>query len=75
MIGIGLSYLVSHILNKYAPEIGSAIGMSATSTISVIPLWLSVSAVLFAMFVGIVSGLYPAKKATKIKPLEAIRSE
>ena len=75
MLGIGLSYLASHILNKYAPEIGSAIGMSATSTISVIPLWLSVSAVLFAMFVGIVSGLYPAKKATKIKPLEAIRSE
>lgn len=75
MLGIGLSYLVSYILNKYAPEIGNAIGMSSTSTISVIPLWLAVAAVIFAMFVGIVSGLYPAKKATKIKPLEAIRSE
>lgn len=75
MLGIGLSYIVSFILNKYAPEIGSALGMNSTSTISIIPLWLSVSAVLFAMFIGIVSGLYPAKKATKIKPLEAIRSE
>lgn len=73
--GVGLSYLVSYILNKYAPEIGSAIGLSTSSTISVIPVWLSLAAVAFAMFVGIVSGLYPARKATKIKPLEAIRSE
>ena len=75
MVGIGLSYVVSYLLNKYAPQIGSMIGMSASSTISVIPLWLSVGAVIFAMFVGIISGLYPARKATKIKPLEAIRSE
>lgn len=75
MLGIGLSYIISYVLNKYAPEIGSAIGMSSTSTISIIPIWLSVAAVAFAMFIGIVSGLYPAKKATKIKPLEAIRSE
>ena len=75
VLGIGLSYLISHILNKYAPEIGSMIGMESTTKISVIPLWLSFSAVIFAMLIGIVSGLYPAKKATKIKPLEAIRSE
>lgn len=75
MLGIGFSYLISYVLNKYAPQIGAMIGMSSTSTISVIPLWLAIAAVAFAMFVGIVSGLYPAKKATKIKPLEAIRSE
>lgn len=73
--GVGLSYLVSYILNKYAPQIGDIIGMSSTSTISVIPIWLSIAAVAFAMFIGIISGLYPARKATKIKPLEAIRSE
>ncbi len=75
MVGIALSYIASHVLNKYAPEIGAMIGMEATSTISLIPPWLAIAAVLFAMFVGIVSGLYPARKATKIKPLEAIRSE
>lgn len=75
IIGIGFSYLISYILNEYAPEIGSALGMEAVSTISVIPVWLSIAAVLFAMLIGIISGFYPAKKATKIKPLEAIRSE
>lgn len=75
MLGIALSYAISYVLNEYAPEIGSALGMEATSTISIIPVWLSIAAVLFAMIIGVVSGLYPARKATKIKPLEAIRSE
>ena len=73
--GIGLSYLVSFLLNKYAPELGSLLGFSGASTISVIPIWLATAAVIFAMFIGIVSGLYPAIRATKIKALDAIRSE
>ena len=75
MAGIGLSYLVSHLLNKYAPELGGLLGFSNASTISVIPLWLATAAVVFAMVIGIISGLYPARRATKIKALDAIRSE
>ena len=73
--GIGLSYLVSHILNKYAPQLGSILGFDSASTISVIPVWLAVAAVGFAMIIGVVSGLYPAIRATKIKALDAIRNE
>lgn len=75
MAGIGLSYLVSHILNKYAPQIGGMLGFDSASTISVIPIWLSAAAVGFAMIIGIVSGLYPAIRATKIKALDAIRND
>ncbi len=75
MAGIGLSYLVSSILNKYAPQIGSMLGFESASTISLIPIWLAVAAVVFAMLIGIVSGLYPARRATKIKALDAIRSD
>ena len=75
MLGIGLSYLVSIVLNHYAPEIGSMIGFEGASTISIIPPYLAVLAVVFAMLIGIVSGLYPARRATKIKALDAIRSE
>lgn len=75
IFGIGMSYGISFILNKYAPQIGSALGMYTGSDISVIPIWLAIIAVIFAMLIGIISGLYPAKRATKIKPLEAIRSE
>ena len=73
-LGIALSYGVSFVLNKYAPQLGEAIGISTGSAISVIPPWLAIVAVVFAMFIGIVSGLYPARRATKIKALEAMRT-
>ncbi len=74
-IGLGLSYLVSGILNKYAPEIGGALGVYSGYDISVIPLWLALAALVFSIIIGIVSGLYPAIKATKIKAIEAMRTE
>ncbi len=74
IVGIGFSYLISFILNKYAPQIGSALDMGTGADISVIPLWLSICAVIFAIIIGIISGFYPAKRATKISALEAMRS-
>lgn len=74
-LGLGLSYLTSFILNKYAPEIGGVLGLNSQYDISIIPLWLAISALLFSILIGIVSGLYPAIKATKIKAIEAMRTE
>lgn len=74
LLGISFSYLISYILNNYAPQIGSALGMSTEYDISVIPLWLSLVAVMFAIVVGILSGFYPAKRATKISALEAMKA-
>lgn len=74
-VGLGLSYGISYILNKYAPEIGESIGIYSGYDISIIPLWLAVSALVFSMLIGIISGLYPARKATKIRAIEAMRTE
>jgi putative ABC transport system permease protein len=40
----------------------------------VIPIWLTLTAVASSAGVGVLSGLYPAWKATKMSPLEAMRS-
>lgn len=73
-LGIGLSYLASYFMNKYSSQIGMALGFGGSGAdISVIPLWLVLVALGFAMLVGILSGYYPARRATKIKALEAIR--
>ena len=74
-LGLGLSYLTSFILNKYAPEIGGALGISTGYDISVIPIWLALAALVFSILIGVISGLYPAIKATKIKAIEAMRTE
>ncbi|MBQ7668170.1 MAG: ABC transporter permease [Clostridia bacterium] len=73
--GILLSYLASYLLNKYGSGIGEAIGGigGGSGKISVIPLWLVLLSLGFSVFVGIVSGYYPARRATKIKALEAMR--
>ncbi len=73
--GLGLSYGISYILNKYAPQIGEMLGMSSDSAISIIPLWLALAALAFSVLIGILSGLYPARKATKIRAIEAMRTE
>ena len=51
------------------------IGLSSEQAISIIPIWLALSALGFAILIGVISGLYPAKKATKIRAIEAMRTE
>ncbi|MBR6253264.1 MAG: ABC transporter permease [Clostridia bacterium] len=74
ILGLALSYGISYLLNTYAVELGGQLGISNGSDISTIPLWLSAGAIVFSVFVGMISGLYPAIKATKIKAIEAMRS-
>ena len=77
IIGIGFSYLASTLMNNAGISflnIGwySSVG---PSKISIIPIWLALAAIAFASFVGIISGFYPALRAMRLSPLEAIRNE
>ena len=82
-MGIGVSYIASSIINYLSKkgnpdEMGGMMGglpMMGEGKISIIPVWLVFVALLFATVVGIVSGYYPARKATKLSPLEAIRTQ
>ena len=48
---------------------------ASSATISVIPPWLVLGALVFAAVVGFVAGIVPANKAVKISALEAIRHD
>ncbi|HOJ10221.1 MAG TPA: ABC transporter permease [Clostridiales bacterium] len=78
LAGIGFSYLTSFLLNKAGIsflDTGWSMQGAPPSHISIIPLWLALVAVGFASIVGIVSGAYPATRAMRLSPLEAIRNE
>lgn len=82
IIGIILSYIISYVFNKFGGPLfealmsaGSLYGQVGDTKFSIIPFWLPILAAAFAMCVGIVSGYYPANRATKISAIEAMKSE
>lgn len=71
-IGVALSYGVSAIVNRFV-NMSQSMGLSGD--LSRIPPWLSMAAIGFAVFVGMVAGFMPAVRAMKLSPLAAIRNE
>ncbi|MCI8342720.1 MAG: ABC transporter permease [Firmicutes bacterium] len=67
--GIAVSFLASYITNNVAASLGQS------STLSMIPPWLAISGVVFATFIGVLAGYLPAKRATNLSALAAIRTE
>lgn len=72
LVGLILSYGVSGIVNRFLAP-GLTDGM--TSQISMIPPWLALAAVVFAIFIGMFAGFFPAQRAMKLSPLAAIRND
>ncbi|WP_410495766.1 ABC transporter permease [Cellulosilyticum sp. ST5] len=79
IIGIGICYLISWLLNNYAVGLfGDLVGASSGSYetyVSLIPSYLAGGAILFAAIVGLVAGYMPAKRATTLSALTALKSE
>ena len=72
VIGICFSFVVSLAMNHFLGGTGL---MGMTGDLSRIPGWLALSAVGFAIFVGMAAGFFPALRAMKLSPLAAIRNE
>ncbi|MBL7054374.1 ABC transporter permease [Candidatus Woesearchaeota archaeon] len=68
-IGVILGYLIA----KGGGLIAASAGLSMLRPS--FPLWLTIGCLLFALLVGIGSGLLPAWQASKLKPVDALRYE
>lgn len=75
IFGLGFSYGVSALINHLSAQyMGMGMGMEEAS-ISLIPPWLALFAVVFSIMIGIVAGLYPAFRAVQLSPINAIRND
>ncbi len=66
--GVLISMGVSKVINVFTAEMES--GM-----LSYIPIWLYLSALLFATIIGVVAGYFPANRAMRLSALSAIKTE
>ena len=76
LLGIGFSYAISALLNQLSNSGALAtFSMGNGMPISVIPVWLALCGAGFSTLVGLISGFYPALRATRLSALEAIKNE
>ena len=70
VIGIGLGAFISALLPNILGRLG---GLGSVSTL--IPGSLLVEAVVGSMLIGMIAGAIPAYRASKLKPVDALRYE
>ncbi len=70
--GVGLGYLAGAICNSLLNLVATRLG-GQSMQLFYIPLWFVGMVILFGSFVGFLTGVLPARKASKIDTLDALR--
>lgn len=69
MCGVGLSYGVRVVVNKAAVSI---FHLTAETQVAVIPWWLALAGVFGSVILGVAAGYFPARWASKLRPIDAV---
>lgn len=81
IIGIILGYVASWLINKFGQPLFGALMSgnwmydTGNTSFSIIPIHLPILALCVSVSVGLLSGYFPARRATKISAIEAMKTE
>ncbi|HEX9761244.1 MAG TPA: FtsX-like permease family protein [Candidatus Acidoferrales bacterium] len=73
-LGVALGWAMGKVLN-FATNVYLQRQQLPPEDVLLVPWWLAAAAIGFALLVSLVSGLYPAARAAKLDPVEALRYE
>ena len=72
-LGVAVSYLITHLgVNRIATKL---MELDPGEQLAVIPWWLAVAAILFAICLGVIAGYFPARWAAKLRPIDAVNKQ
>jgi ABC-type antimicrobial peptide transport system permease subunit len=73
-VGVALGWIIGHAIN-FGTNIYLRRQSFPPEQIWFVPWWLVAGAIVFAVIVSLVSGLYPAARAARLDPVQALRYE
>ena len=74
LLGIALGWLVGRVVNFGANLYIQSQG-GTPGTLFSLPVWLVASAIAFSIVVSLIAGSYPASRAARLDPIEALRHD
>jgi putative ABC transport system permease protein len=74
-VGVIFGTLLGKLVNYIGHWYLESQGVYGIGQMSVVPPWLAIGALIFAAFIGVLGGLYPASRAAKLDPVVALKHE
>ena len=75
VVGVILGTLLGRLVDWAGHLYLTSEGVTGIGQMSIVPPWLAIGALVFAGFIGVLGGLYPATRAARLDPVAALKHE
>jgi len=75
IVGVILGTLLGRLVDWIGHLYLESEGVVGIGQMSIVPPWLAIGALIFAAFIGVLGGLYPAARAARLDPVAALKHE